>query len=125
MRDLHFLFRTDFVFLKADCLWSQAYSSSMTGNTLLEREDYSNALEKFARASTIYSQLAKFPIAPSLAFLFTEKVSQLEPSIRYCNLRTGGEVSCFVLVTVCILLMRMLRNQCGMNREMIFRLWLS
>jgi len=62
----------------------------MNATLLLEREKYEEALERFLRARTIYSELSKVA-EPEQQEEFKQRVDEIDPSIRFCNFNIGGQ----------------------------------
>lgn len=65
-------------------LEAEAYSALMHGNLYLQRDQPSESLEKFTHAKMAYEQLAKIS-GKEMRSLCDEKVTAIEPSIRYCK----------------------------------------
>uniref|UniRef100_A0A6A7G753 Signal recognition particle subunit SRP68 n=1 Tax=Hirondellea gigas TaxID=1518452 RepID=A0A6A7G753_9CRUS len=70
-------------------LEAEAYCSWMNGNILLEREIWSDALEKFVHAKTVFDQLSKLGNLEQNA-LCHERSENLGPSIKYCSYVLGS-----------------------------------
>ncbi|KAI8808146.1 hypothetical protein BJ742DRAFT_809857 [Cladochytrium replicatum] len=70
----------------------QAYAESMEGFVHFEQQKWSEALEKFGAARTIYERLAKAAATPQQETLCQSAVDALDPNIRYCayNLKLKG-----------------------------------
>mmetsp|Transcript_19045 Transcript_19045/g.31202 ORF Transcript_19045/g.31202 Transcript_19045/m.31202 type:complete len:622 (+) Transcript_19045:59-1924(+) len=70
---------------------AQAYSATMSGDMLLEREKWKEARHLFLRARAIYLQLGQVGDA-SQQRLYQDRVEKLDTSIRYCkyNLERSG-----------------------------------
>eukprot|EP00514_Thraustochytrium_sp_LLF1b_P002728 CAMPEP_0184524374 /NCGR_PEP_ID=MMETSP0198_2-20121128/9473_1 /TAXON_ID=1112570 /ORGANISM="Thraustochytrium sp., Strain LLF1b" /LENGTH=642 /DNA_ID=CAMNT_0026915647 /DNA_START=55 /DNA_END=1983 /DNA_ORIENTATION=+ len=71
-------------------LEAEAYLAWMTGNMLLEKEEWQNAYLNFEKARGVYDQMAQVA-SPEARDLFLEKVSEIEPSLRYCSYNLARE----------------------------------
>ena len=64
----------------------EAYSAFMMGLYLLEvKRAYKDALSELLKSKLLYSKLGETPDAME-AFMFEERVKQIEPGIRLCSL---------------------------------------
>jgi hypothetical protein len=62
----------------------------MNATMCLERERWEEALERFLRARTIYSELSKVAETEQQEE-FKQRVEEIDPAIRYCNFNLGGQ----------------------------------
>mmetsp|Transcript_17659 Transcript_17659/g.24537 ORF Transcript_17659/g.24537 Transcript_17659/m.24537 type:complete len:617 (+) Transcript_17659:36-1886(+) len=74
---------------KKTILEAEAYSSWMGGNYHMEKENWQEALNQFARSKTIYEQLGKVAEFEHQQ-IFKQRLEDIEPSIRYCNYKNKG-----------------------------------
>ncbi|KAL0478646.1 signal recognition particle subunit SRP68 [Acrasis kona] len=72
-------------------LESQAYSSQLQGNLLLEKEQYADALKQFSSAKTIYSSLGDIASTNARKELYAQRANEIEPNIRFCKHSTRGD----------------------------------
>ncbi|CAM9604332.1 unnamed protein product [Hapterophycus canaliculatus] len=73
------------------CLEATAYCAWMSGNLLLEKEAWRDALDRYSTAHRICQELGKVGRIEDQD-LFSRRVEEIEPILRYCryNLDTGG-----------------------------------
>ena len=67
------------------CLEAEAYASNMEATMLLERDEWQDALVGFTRAKQIYAKLAQAGSIAADIDLFSARVGEIEPSVRYCS----------------------------------------
>ncbi|CAM9335457.1 unnamed protein product [Choristocarpus tenellus] len=74
------------------CLEASSYSAWMSGNVLLEKEAWEEALEFFSTAHRICEELGKVGHIEDQD-LFTHRVEEMEPILRYCryNIQSSGK----------------------------------
>jgi signal recognition particle subunit SRP68 len=72
-------------------LEAQAYHAWLSGNLLLEREKWDEALKKFNNAKTIYASLGNIYGASARRELYHQRVEEIEPAIRFCRHSLRGE----------------------------------
>eukprot|EP00903_Cladosiphon_okamuranus_P009501 g9053.t1 len=66
------------------CLEATAYSAWMSGNLLLEKEAWREALERYSTAHRICQELGKVGRIEDQD-LFSRRVEEIEPLLRYCR----------------------------------------
>ncbi|CAM9304369.1 unnamed protein product [Scytosiphon promiscuus] len=73
------------------CLEATAYCAWMSGNLLLEKEAWRDALDRYSTAHRICQELGKVGRIEDQD-LFSRRVEEIEPILRYCryNLDTGS-----------------------------------
>ncbi|KAJ3330852.1 signal recognition particle subunit srp68 [Blyttiomyces sp. JEL0837] len=70
----------------------QAYASLMSGYFHFERQEWQEALDKFAASRTIYEKMASASITAEQEALCQAAIDSVDPNIRYCayNLKMKG-----------------------------------
>ncbi|KAJ3438145.1 signal recognition particle 68 kda protein [Anaeramoeba flamelloides] len=68
----------------------QAYADTMVGNSLLEYENFKEALERFLRAKTVFEQLSKVGEFV-LSEICESQTKEVEIGIRYCTFNISKE----------------------------------
>ncbi|KAL3877845.1 hypothetical protein ACJMK2_035489 [Sinanodonta woodiana] len=71
-------------------LESQAYLAFIKGSVAFELENWKIAIESYSNAKTIYEKLAS-AFTEDLQSLYLQRVSEIEPNIRYCAYNIGDE----------------------------------
>ncbi|KAL7753325.1 signal recognition particle subunit srp68 [Sorochytrium milnesiophthora] len=64
---------------------AQAYASVMKGYYAFEKHDWSDGLESFLAARTIYEKLAKIATSPHHEALCQAAIDAIDPNIRFCG----------------------------------------
>ncbi|XP_045214058.2 signal recognition particle subunit SRP68-like [Mercenaria mercenaria] len=73
-------------------LESQAYRHYMRGSLEFELEKWKPAIESYSSVKTIYENLAK-AFTEDIQALYLQRVSEIEPNIRYCAYNIGDETA--------------------------------
>jgi len=71
-------------------LEANSYYAWLSANILFQKENWKEAHEKFIKARAIYSELSKTCLPEHQEF-FKDKITEIDPSIRYCTFNLKGE----------------------------------
>ncbi|CAH1793893.1 unnamed protein product, partial [Owenia fusiformis] len=73
-------------------LEAQAYDSWINGTLKFELGKWKQAIEDFTNAKTIYEKLAS-ALSEDVRILYTQRVEEISPNIRYCAYNIGDETA--------------------------------